>query len=67
MPNGNVINSVTFSASRVQKAIKKLKSNTASGPDDLPPILFKCLSSCLAEPLSLIFTSFLSVGEVPSD
>jgi len=67
LPNGNVINSVTFSARRVQNAIKKLKSNTASGPDDLPPILFKRLSSCLAKPLSLMFTSFLSVGEVSSD
>jgi len=61
LPNGNVIDSVTFNINTVQK------SNTASGPDDLPPIMFKHLSGCLAEPLSLMFTSFMSVGEVPGD
>jgi len=63
LPHGSVIDLVTFNTNTVQKAIKRLKSNTASGPDDRPPIMFKHLSGCLAEPLSLMFTSLMSVGE----
>jgi len=62
-PNGSVIDSVTFNTNTVQKAIKKLKSNTTSGPDHLPQKMFKNISGCLAEPLSLMFTSFMSVGD----
>jgi len=67
LPNGSVIDLVTFNTNTLQKAFKKLKSNTASGQDDLPQIMFIHLSGCLAEPLSLMCTSFMSVGEVPGD
>jgi len=62
-----VLDSVIFTNSGVCKAINKLKSNLSSGPDGLPPLLFKQLKHCLAEPLSLVFTQLLSVSEVPKD
>ena len=39
----------------------------SSGPDGLPPLLFKKLKYILSYTLSLIFTQLLSVGYVPGD
>ena len=61
----SVLDCVTFTRTAVCKAINKLKSNLSSGPDGLPPLLFKQLKDSLAEPLSLVFTQLLSVSEVP--
>jgi len=61
------IDTVVFSAGNVMHAMRKLKPNLCSGPDGLPPLLIKRLSNCLAEPLSLIFTSFMSVGKNPDE
>jgi len=49
LPNESVIDSVTCNTNALQNAIKKFQSNTASRPDDLPPIMF---------------TSFMSAGEL---
>ena len=42
------LDSVVFNRSAVCNAISKLKSNLSSGPDGLPPVLFKQLKHCLA-------------------
>ena len=65
--NPTVLDSVVFTRSIVCAAISKLKNNLSSGPDGLPPLLYKQLKHCLAEPLSLAFTQLLSVSEVPDD
>jgi len=57
---------VHFDQAAVMKAMKKLKPNEASGPDGLPPQLFKRVGCCLAEPLSVMFSSFFSVHQVPN-
>jgi hypothetical protein len=56
-----------FTRDAAQRAIKKLKSNSARGPDGLPPLLFKNLTQCSAEPLAFIFSSFIFVGGVPDE
>jgi hypothetical protein len=61
------LDSVNFTCDAILKAMMKMKSNTSSGPDGFPPVILKKLGSSLALPLSLIFTSFMSVGQVPSD
>ena len=65
VPDDSNLESVEFTPEIVHAAIKKLKLAGASGPDGFPPRLFKQLASSLAEPLSLMFTSFMSVGKVP--
>ena len=65
VPDDSNLESVEFTPEIVYAAIKKLKVAGASGPDGFPPRLFKHLAGCLAEPLSLMFTSFMSVGKVP--
>jgi len=42
------------------RALRQLKTNASSGPDGLPPIMFKKPASELAYPLSLLFQSSMS-------
>ena len=65
VPDSASINTVDFSPARVFAAMKKLKNTNSCGPDSFPPVLYKKLASVLAEPLSLRFTSFMSVGQMP--
>jgi len=67
VPDDVKLNSVDFSISAVLRVLKKLKTKTAPGPDKLPPVLYKNLSSSLAEPLSLLFASCQSVGKIPDE
>jgi len=60
--DGITLADVTFSQSSIRAAIRKLKPNISSGPDGFPPLLYKKLEHCIAVPLSLLFTSFMSVG-----
>jgi len=65
--NGNSIDTVVFTAGNAMRTMRKLKPNLSSGPDGFPPLLIKRLSNCLEEPLSLIFTSFMSVVKIPDE
>jgi len=67
VPQDSNLESVEFTPDNVYAAIRKLKLNGAGGPDGFPPRLFKMLAGSLAEPLSLMFTSFMSVGKVPQN
>jgi hypothetical protein len=60
------IDSVTFTPAEVLHTIKKLKSSKSSGPDGYTTELFKKIDVALAEPLSLIYSSFMSVAQTPS-
>ena len=62
-----VLDTVEFNAPNTLAAMHKLKSNLSSGPDGLPPLLFKRLRYCLAEPLALMFSQLFSVSAVPPD
>ncbi len=49
----------------ISDAIKELKTNSATGPDGLPPIfLLKCEKSLIV-PLKLIYSQSFSSGSVP--
>ena len=59
------IDTIEFTRANVEAALSKLKNNLSSGPDGLPPVMFKRLKHCLAGPLALVFTQLLSVAFVP--
>ena len=61
----SVIETVTFVEAGVITAINKLKPNLSSGPDNLPPLLFKKLKYSMAKPLTLLYNQLMSVGYVP--
>jgi len=58
-------NDIVFTVDNVKAAINKLKPNLSSGPDGLPPLLFKRLCTVLAIPLSLLFHQIFSVSYFP--
>ena len=47
----SILETVSFTETSVVSAFNKLKSNLSSGPDGLPPVLFKRLKYYLARPL----------------
>ena len=65
--SGVHLDSVYFDCTAVMKAMSKLKPNLASGPDGLPPLLFKRLGKHIAKPLALMFGSFFSIHQIPSE
>ena len=51
--------------SRLRKYTSCNKKGKASGPDGYPPLVYGNIATALATPLSLLFTSFMSVGKLP--
>jgi len=49
---------IVFHPSAVARVIKKLKQNSAGGPDYIPPIFLKKCCRFVAGPLSFLFTVF---------
>jgi len=66
-PNAYKLEQILFTTANVTAAIRKMKSNLSSGPDGLPPLLFKRCCDSLAQSLAIMFTQFLSVSYVPYD
>jgi len=61
------LENIDFGTDSIHKEIKHMKANGSSGPDGYLPILLKKLAPSLVTPLSLLYSSFLSVGQVPSE
>jgi hypothetical protein len=51
----------------VNKILKKLKSNSAAGPDGLPPIFFHHTADSISFPLSTLFRSFVDLHSLPAE
>ena len=56
---------MVISESDVIHSITSLKNKSSSGPDGLPPTLFKHLKYVLCRPLTTLFNQLICVGEVP--
>jgi len=61
------LESIDCGEDKIRKEIKCMKANGSAGPDSYPPILLKKLAPSLVAPLSLLYSSFMSVGQVPSE
>jgi len=44
-----------------------MKGNCSSGPDGLPPLLFKKLKYSLCQPLAMPYNQFMSIAYVPCE
>ena len=51
----------------IKIAIKHLKLNKASGPDNLPPEFFKIYSNTIANILEPLLKKVWNSGQIPSD
>ena len=64
--NGNKISTFNITPEMVKNKLSNLNVNKAAGPDGLHPRVLKELASTLSVPLSILFNTSLSSGEVPS-
>jgi len=67
LPEDVKLDDVRFTKDAVLNTIKHIKPKPACGPDGFLPLILKKLTLCLAEPLWLICSSLMSVGQVPAD
>jgi hypothetical protein len=57
---------INITESLVLKALKRLPNKISSGPDSVPPLILKKVSSSIASPLCQIFAKSLETGIVPA-
>jgi len=61
------LSDISFTVNNVEAAIKRLKSNLSSGPDELPPLFFKKLGLVIAQPLAILYHQLFSVSFIPPE
>jgi len=66
-PTSSGINDVTINPTIVKGILKKLKTNSAAGPDSLPPLFFHKTSESISFPLSTLFRIFLDLHTLPTE
>ena len=57
---------VQFTPEKIYRVVRKLRPKMTCDPEGYPPFLLKQLISVITHPMSLLFTSFFSVGSIPS-
>ena len=64
---GKSISTVEFDICKILKAARRIKTKSkySSGPDGYPVMLIKELINVLADPLSLYYNTFMSIGCLP--
>jgi len=65
MVTNGTLDLVYFDCDTVHRLCKRQKDKTSSGPDGIPPMLYKILASSLASPLSMIFNLIMQFGALP--
>ena len=65
--NNPGISDVTITPHIINKILIKLKTNSAAGPDCLPPIFFHHAAASMQYPLSILFRSLIDLHSLPSE
>ena len=63
---GTSFENVIFYEREIFRILSQLKNNMSSGPDRLPPILFKNLAGVLALPIAMICNFCFDIGKLPT-
>ena len=61
------ISDIKISPQIIAKILKKIKINSAAGPDNLPPIFFHHTAPSLSLPLSILFRSLIDLRSLPQE
>ena len=64
--NGIYLSDIIITSKAIENKLKNLDPYKAPGPDKLPPLLLKQLSTELSIPLAIIFNKSISEGHVPT-
>jgi len=65
VPTGVRLEDIVFSQSTIYKHLNKLKTNSSSGPDELPAFALKNLAYSLSSPLAILYSLSFRVSKVP--
>lgn len=60
-----ILNNVKFEENVIADLLRSLKTKKATGPDGIPASVLKATATCLANPLSKLFTRFFEASFVP--
>ena len=66
-PSNSTIEDVFFSEQDVKDRLKKLKQDSAAGPDGITPRILKGHIDILSKPLSIFFSKSMSTWLAPED
>ena len=58
---------IDFSPQVTYEALRKAKVGYSAGPDEIPSIFWKKLASCLALPVSVLFTALYHFAVLPGE
>ena len=61
------INDINITETVIKRILSKLKTNSAPGPDRLPPIFYSKTSSSISFPLCIIFRTFIDLKNLPAE
>ena len=61
------INDIKISETIVRRILSKLKTNSAPGPDRIPPIFYKNSSTSISFPLSTIYRVFIDLKNLSAE
>ena len=64
-PSADDCAAADFNLDDLNRAIKKMRSRVAAGPDDVPPTFLKALGPAAKEELLSIFNQCFNKAEVP--
>ena len=65
--DGDALEDITITVEKVKDKLRKLRPDSAPGPDNLWPRVLQSLSDSLSEPLAMVYTKNLGEGTVPPD
>ena len=61
------ISDINTSPQTIYRILKKLKTNSAAGPDGLPPIFYHHTAQSMSFPLSIFFRTLIETHSIPDE
>ena len=62
-----ILDSISFGKQNIIDAIKEVRNNSASGPDNFPAILLKNCADELGDPLYCLWSASIATGNIPKE
>ena len=62
-----VLDDIIITPAIILKILQKLKTNSAAGPDRLPPIFYKNTSQLISYPLAILYRTFVDLHHLPTE
>ena len=66
IPCQTLLNDLTITPGKVEKNLRKLRTDKSCGPDKVHPFLLNKLSKCMSLPISKLFNISLQSGKLPT-